>query len=102
MLRKGWNFRGDIAVCLEGDAIRHFKESNRPFGKIYDASAIEQGGFAEVMIILVRSATNYNYENTIIDEFVKDCAHYIGIDGNQIDPEVANDLYQRFKSIIEK
>ena len=100
MLREGWNVHGDIAVELENDANYYFKGIGRPVDKIYDADAIELGRFVEVMILLLREKTSFNNEHDDIDEFVTDCAPYLGKSGNSIDPEIANQLYSRFTSLF--
>lgn len=101
MIRQGWNFHGDIAIQLEGDARHFFGDIDRPVTKIYDADSIEICNFVEVMIILLREKTRFNNEHEEIDAFVKDCAPYLGISGNSIDPEIADGLYQSFKKLFD-
>lgn len=100
MLRDGWNFHGDIAIPLEGDARQYFGDINRPVTKIYDADSIESCSFAEVMILLLREKTGFNNECGEIDEFVKECAPYLGVSGNSIEPETASRLYERFTKLF--
>lgn len=100
-MRDGWNFHGDIAFSLENNACHHFKEIMRPYSKIYDADSIEGGHFAEVMIILLREKTHFNNEQYEIDDFIKECGQWIGKGGNEIAPEIADNLYQRFLKLFE-
>ena len=99
MLRDGWNFHGDIAIPLEGIALRHYGDIMRPFGKIYDADAIEHGSFVEVMMTILREETGMKHGYPEIDNFVNDCAPYIGVSGHAIPKEVAADLFERFKQL---
>lgn len=101
MLRDGWNFHGDIAICLEGDARSFFGDIQRPFDKIYDADVIEQGAFAEVMMLLLRAKTNYSNERPEIDEFISKCGAYVGQSGYTIAPEVAQGLYDEFVTLFK-
>lgn len=100
MIRNGWNFHGDIAIQLERDARYLFGDVDRPVTKIYDADSIEICNFVEVMILLLREKTGFNNEHEEIDEFVRDCAPYLGVSGNSINPEVADRLYQRFSKLF--
>lgn len=100
MLREGWNFHNDIAIPLESIASGFYQSIGRPVSKIYDADAIEQGYFAEVMIILLRKQTEMDNQNETVDEFVSKCKPYIGMNGNLIPKEFAQELFDRFCSII--
>jgi len=100
MLRDGWNFHGDIAISLEGDARSFFGDIDRPVDKIYDADAIELGSFAEVMILLLRQKTDFSNECPEIDEFISKCGKYVGVSGNQIPKETAQALYDEFTSMF--
>ena len=99
MLREGWNFHGDIAIELESIACRHYGDIGRPVYKIYDADAIEVGSFIEVMIILLREKTNRRDECPDIDGFVKLCAPYLGMNGNVIPKDKAQELFDRFQEL---
>ena len=100
MLRSGWNFHNDVAIPLEGAACELFGDIGRPVNKNYDADAIEGGSFVEVMIMLLRAKTGNSNECEDIDEFVRECAPYLGKRGNCIDPEVADKLYRRFRNLF--
>lgn len=100
MIRDGWNFHGDIAIPLEGDARHYFGDIGRPVTKIYDADSIEVCNFVEVMILLLREKTGFNNEHEEIDEFVSECAPYLGVSGNSIEPEIADKLYRRFTQLF--
>lgn len=99
MLRDGWNFHGDIAISLEHIASHYYGDIGRPVTKIYDADAIEQGNFVEVMIILLREQTGRNNEYKEIEEFVRNCAPYLGVNGNTIPKETAQELFDRFNEL---
>ena len=99
MLREGWNFHGDIAIVLEGIASRHYGDIMRPMGKIYDADAIEQGSFVEVMIMLLRDEIGLDDGIDELDEFERDCAPCFGANGNTIHKETAQELFDRFKAL---
>ena len=99
-MRDGWNFHNDVAIPLEGDAIHYFGWAGRPFDKIFDAACIEQGCFVEDMIILLREKTEYSNEKYDIDNFIKDCSIYIGVNGNSIPPQVAQEMYDKFKRLF--
>lgn len=101
MLRDGWNFHNDIAIALEGIATRYFGWVGRPMTKIFDADAIESGSFAEDMIILLRVKSDYSNELTDIDEFVVKAGPYVGKNGNTIDNEIAQKLFDEFKRLFE-
>ena len=99
MLRDGWNFHGDIAIRLENIASQYYGDIGRPVTKIYDADAIEQGYFVEVMIMLLRDQTGRNNEHEDVDEFVRSCAQYLGVSGNNIPNEIAQELFDRFEEL---
>lgn len=40
-------------------------------------------------------------DNPEIDDFVKECAPYLGMRGSEIPKETAQELYDRFKAIFE-
>lgn len=101
MLRDGWNFHGDIAIPLEHNANSFYGGTFRPMNKIYDADAIETGNFVEVMILLLRESTHFSNEYDAIDEFVRECAPYLGKSGNSIDREIAAGLYAKFLELYE-
>ena len=71
MLRDGWNFHGDIAISLETIACSYFGIVYKQNETILYASCIESYSFAEVMIELLRSKTNYSSEYPEIDSFVE-------------------------------
>lgn len=101
MLREGWNFHGDIAIPLEARARRLWKDEDRPIGKIYDADAIQAETFAEVLMITLREKTQFRDDDEIND-FIKDCASYLGVRGDEIKPDVANRLYERWKELFKR
>ena len=101
MLREGWNFHGDIATALESEATFYFGDIGRPLSKIYDADAIESGRFVEVMIILLREKTNMENDRDDIDQFIRRCALYLGMSGNTIPHEIAQDLFTEFQELYE-
>lgn len=101
MLRNMWNFHGDIAIQLEGDARIYYGWTDRPFTTIYDADSIEQGSFAECMIILLREKSKYSCENDTIDAFVNECGKYIGQPGSTISAETADSLYNEFERLFD-
>lgn len=101
MLRENWNFHNDIAISLESIARHYYGDIDRPLTKIYDADAIESGNFVEVMIILLREVTHMINDNSVIDDFVRSCAPYLGMRGSEIPKETAQELYDRFKAIFE-
>lgn len=100
MIRNGWNFHGDIAIPLEGIAIECFGDIDRPVDKIYDADCIEQYSFAEVMISILRYKTSHNNDNDTIEDFINKCSKYFGLSGNEINHEIADDLFKEFQSLI--
>lgn len=100
-MREGWNFHGDIAISLEGDARRYFQWLDRPFDKIFDADSIEHNHFVEDMIILLRDKTNYTNENEEIESFVEKCSKYFGVSGNTIPSEEAQSLYDEFTTLFK-
>ena len=102
MLREGWNFHNDVAIPLEGVAVRHFKRNGRPVDTIFDADAIESGTFAEDMILLLRMRYDYRNDMPEIDEFIVDCSRFIGVRGSQIDKGVADNLFQRFENLYDE
>lgn len=99
-LRDGWNFHGDIAISLEYIARRIYKEHDRPFNKIYDADGIEFGYFAEVMIDLLREKSKSEANQEEIDQFIRDCAPYIGKSGHAIEKKTSQALFDRFKGLV--
>lgn len=99
MLRDGWNFHGDIAIELENIAVRYFGNIGRPVTKIYDADAIEASYFVEIMIILLRVCTNMENDRDDVDRFIKDCAVYLGKNGNSIPKEIAQNLFDNFREL---
>lgn len=102
MLREGWNFHGDIAIELEGIALRHYRDIKRPLDKIYDADSIEHGNFVEVMSTLLREETGNNNNCDDVDEFVKECGPYLGKSGHAIPKEEAQQLFDRFKELYRE
>ena len=101
MLRKGWNFHGDIAIALEDIASRHYGDIMRPVNKIYDADSIEQGSFVEVMLLLLRDEIGLDDGIDELDEFERDCAPYLNANGNTIPKEKAQELFDRFKALYK-
>lgn len=101
MLREGWNFHGDIAIALEGIASDYFGETGRPFTKIYDADAIEQGAFVEVMSHLLRLKTGYSNDCPEIDDFVSRSKTFLSKTGSQIPPEVSQALFDEFVTLFK-
>lgn len=95
-LRNGWNFHNDIAIRLEMKARSVFGDKDRPYNKIYDADAIEQGKFAEVMIDVLREKTGRENTHENIDGFIKVCSGFIGVSGYEMDPRVAQGLFNQF------
>lgn len=102
MLRENWNFHNDVAINFEGIAIQYFGWSGRPSKTIFDADLIEQSEFAEDMIILLRSKSEYSSEKKEIDDFVAKISPYIGRGGNTFDKEMAQQMLDEFISIFEK
>lgn len=102
MVRDGWNFHGDIAIQLEGIARECFSETDIPIDKIYNADCIENYSFIEVMVHVLRHKTMFNNKQDAIEKFIKKCAKYFGKSGNAIDQQIANNLFEEFKSIIDK
>ena len=99
-MRQGWNFHGDIAIPLETDACMYYRELGRPNGKIYEADSIEQGSFVEAMILLLRERTNKDCENEEVNAFVRECQPFLGISSHSIPPEIAQQLYNRFRELF--
>ncbi len=99
MLREGWNFHNDIAITLEHYAMKQFGYYERPFETIFDADAIERSSFVEVMIVLLRERSSMRNDRNDIDEFVEECSKYVGISGNDLDKEKANELFCWFKKL---
>ena len=52
------------------------------------------------MIELLRSKTNYSSEYPEIDSFVEKCKPYIGLNGNAIPKDIANHLFQEFRTLF--
>ena len=99
-MRQGWNFHGDIAIPLETDACMYYGEIGRPNGKIYEADSIEQGTFVETMILLLRESTHNDCENDEVNAFVRECQPFLGKSGHSIPPEIAQQLYYRFRELF--
>ena len=97
-IREGWNFHNDIALDLETIAKRNLKLDNIE-ETIFYADDIESGTFAEVMLLLLREKTAYK-TNDDIKEFSTELKDIFGMKGNNINSEVAEDLYERFKTLI--
>ena len=100
LLREGWNFKNDIGLPLESIARRFYRNTDRPFGKIYDSDSIETGSFIEVMVILLREKTQYTSENDSIEAFVNKCTSLFGKSGHDISPEVASELFKEFTELF--
>lgn len=100
MLRDGWNFHGDIAIELESIANSILGGIGRPVNKIYDADCIETYSFAECMIILARKYSNFSCECDDVDKFVMKAREYIGVSGNSMEKQLANELFDEFKAIV--
>ena len=97
-IREGWNFHNDIALDLETIAKRNMKLNNIE-ETIFYADNIESGTFAEVMLLLLREKTAYK-TNDGIKEFSIELKDILGMKGNDINSEVAEELYERFKTLI--
>lgn len=100
MVREGWNFKNDIAMRLEFFARRFYRCTDRPYGKIYDSDSIEMGTFVEVMIIMVRQKIDFSCENDDVEQFVDRCAPYFSKSGHDIEPEIANELFDEFFTLM--
>ena len=102
MLRDGWNFHNDIALVLANIARRHYGEGEFSTTKIYGANAIGLGHYVEVMIEILRDKTNREVNHHDIDQFVKDCAPYLGMREIDIPNEKAQELFERFQEIYRQ
>ncbi|PNV62226.1 hypothetical protein C0033_08925 [Clostridium sp. chh4-2] len=101
-VRKGWNAHGDIGMVLENIA-RNILNPGVPYGAdytIYDASAIESGTFAEVMICLLRHEKGYE-DIEEIEDFSKSLADIWGKSLHDIEPEKAQKLLDKFVILIK-
>ena len=99
-LREGWNFHNDIAIPLEHDArVLYGYPTKRLTDKIFSADQVENGYFAEAMMLLLRFKIDYAVRDDI-DDFVKKCAPFIGHQASKIDKHTAAGLYAEFKELL--
>lgn len=101
MLRENWNFRGDIALPMEMTARRFFDLNGKRGETIFDADAIETGHFIECMSILLRTKSNYMWDNDDMEDFIAECKPFFGVSGHDIPDETAQNLYDRFREIFD-
>lgn len=99
-----WNFHGWVALPLEHYArqaeLMPNDQDDRHAGDWYTrADAIERGSFVEVMIALLRS--KLGAEAYLID-FEKKCAPYLGMNGNLIPMDEAQNLFNEFKKLYKE
>lgn len=96
-----WNFHGWVALPLEHYARQaELMPDGHHVGDWYtNADVIERGSFVEVMIALLRS--KLGAEAYLID-FEKKCAPYLGMNGNLIPMDEAQNLFNEFKKLYKE
>lgn len=102
-MREHWNFNANIAMELENIAKDYYKQDEgRPFDKIYDADAIQNGSFIDVMLIMLYAITNYKNNVKDIDNFRQKALKYVLYNPNEIDKFEAENLFTKFKKLYKK
>lgn len=92
-LRKGWNFKGDIAQPLEFYARKALGFHDRPYNTIFDSDSIEMGTFIEVMEFLLEEKGKS--DSTFINKIKK----YKGQSGKDIEDEIAAEIFEEFEKL---
>ena len=98
---ENWNFHGWVALPLEHYARgAKLMPDGHHVGDWYtNADVIEHGSFVEVMIALLRS--KLGPEADLID-FEKKCAPYLGVNGNSIPKDEAQNLFDEFEKMYKE
>ena len=100
MLRKNWNFHGDVAIPLEMIARHYFGLNGNRGEYIFDADAIEAGHFIECMSIILREKSHYSWDDNNVEDFITECKPYFALSGHDIPNEVAQRLYDQFEKVF--
>ena len=98
---QNWNFHGWVALQLESYARQaRLMPDDHHVGDWYtNADVIECGSFVEVMIALLRK--KLGVEADLID-FEKKSAPYLGMNGNLIPKDEAQNLFDEFKKLYKE